>query len=137
MNKYERYINYIVNDIELPYFKNMIEMYGLRPGEYKLVLSKVFNQPISIKGDYVYDTNGNQIYHETSYGFWVKREYDTNGNEIYRKGSTGSWVKKEYDNNGLEIYWENSDGYWIKKEYDNNGLEIYWENSYGDIVDNR
>ena len=39
--KYEKYINYIVNDIELPYFKNMGENYGLRPDEYELVIDKL------------------------------------------------------------------------------------------------
>ena len=35
---------------------------------------------------------------------------DTNGKEIYSETSDGYWVKKEYDENGKEIYYENSDG---------------------------
>ena len=38
-DKYERYIDYIVNNIESPYFKNMRDMYELSPDEYELVLS--------------------------------------------------------------------------------------------------
>jgi len=160
--KYQRYIEYIVNDIEPPYLKS-IEPYGLKDNECVLVLSKVFNQPVTIKvnsvndklvydskgnaiyfetsdGDwskYEYDTNGNEIYSENSNGFWVKQEYDTNGNEIYYENSSGDWAKREYDTNGNEIYWENGDGAWIKKEYDTNGNKIYYETSYGYIRDNR
>jgi hypothetical protein len=35
------------------------------------------------------DSNGNQIYHENSAGYWYKREYDSNGNEIYYEDSDG------------------------------------------------
>ena len=87
--KYERYINYIVNDIELPYFKNMRDQYGLSPDEYELILFKVFNQPVTIKSNRVYDTDGKVIYYEYSSGFWEKYEYDTNGNEIYYEDSDG------------------------------------------------
>ena len=41
--KYERYIDYIINDIKPPYIYNMREIYGLSEDEYKTVLSKVFN----------------------------------------------------------------------------------------------
>ncbi len=107
--KYQRYIEYIVNDIELPYLKSL-EPYGLRLDEYKLILSKVFNQPVNIKGNHVYDINGNLIYSEYNDGSWVKREYDTNGNTIYYENSRGYWVKQEYDTNGNVIYRENSRG---------------------------
>ena len=105
----------ITNHIEMPYFKSMRE-YGLSSDKYELVLSKVYNQPVSIIGNGVYDNDGNQIYYEGSYGYWWKREYDTNGNLIY----------SEY-----------SDGYWYKYKYDINGNIIYRENSDGDIEDNR
>jgi hypothetical protein len=114
--KYERYISYIVNDIQPPYFINMKDNYGLKPEEYKFILSKVFNQPVTIAGNGVYDTNGNIFYYEDSDGYWEKKEYDSNGNVIYI---------------------ENSDGYWVKKEYNTNGHVIYRENSYGVIIDNR
>jgi len=135
--KYEKYINYIVNDIQAPYFINMRDNYGLSPDEYEMVLSKVYNQPVTIKGRSVYDVQGNIIYRETSNGFWEKSEYDTNGNKIYVKRSDGYWEKSEYDTNGNKIYFEDSNGFWVKREYDTNGNEIYYENSYGNIEDNR
>ena len=107
--KYKKYIDYIVNDIELPYLKSL-NQYGLKQEECELVLSKVYNQPVTIKGNDVYDTNDNNIYYETSTGFWKKYEYDTNENEIYREDSYGFWIKKEYDANGNIIYSENSNG---------------------------
>ena len=36
--------------------------------------------------------------------------YDGNGNEIYHESSNGRWVKSEYDTNGKIIYYENSNG---------------------------
>jgi hypothetical protein len=129
--KYERYINYIVNDIETPYFINMRDSYGLSEKEYSLVLSKVFNQPVTIKDTLVYDTNGKVIYSESFDGFWVKREYNTNGKEIYRENSDGDWYKHEYNTNGKQIYYENSSGDWVKREYNTNGKVTYSENSNG------
>jgi len=108
--KYERYISYILNDIKPPYFKNMIDNYGLSPNEYELVLSKVYNKSITIKGRNVYDTNNNLIYHEYSNGYWIKYVYDNNGNRIYSEGSDGYWFKAEYDDNGNLMYYENSTG---------------------------
>ena len=64
--KYIKYIDYIVNDIEKPYFINMNQMYGLKYNEYELVLSKVYEQPVSIKDNYVFDSNGNILYYEYS-----------------------------------------------------------------------
>ena len=90
--KYERYINYIVNDIKPPYFKNMEDHYGLKDNEYELVLSKVFNQPVSIKDNNVHNSNGNLIYYEGSDGYWAKREYDDNGKLIYYENSDGDIV---------------------------------------------
>ena len=114
--KYIKYINYIVSDIEAPYFINMRDNYGLSEKEYSLVLSKIFNQPVRIKGRNIYDVNGNEIYYE---------------------GSDGSWAKYEYDTNGNNIYYEDSDGFWAKSEYDTNGNRIYYEDSSGVIIDNR
>jgi len=91
--KYQKYIEYIVKDIQLPYLKSL-EPYGLKQEEYEMILSKVFNQDVTIKGRSVYNTNGNRIYYETSNGSWVKYEYDTNGNKIYSEDSNGFWYKK-------------------------------------------
>ena len=108
--KYIKYIEYIVSDIQKPYFHNMRDNYGLTPDEYELVLSKVFNQPVTIKRRYVYDINGNEIYFEKSDGYWYKKEYDTNGNNIYYEDSDGYWVKQGYNQNNNRTYYENSDG---------------------------
>ena len=135
--KYEKYINYIVNDIQAPYVINMRDQYGLKDNEYSLVLSKIYNQPVRIKGKSVYDQNDNIIYYENSNGFWNKWEYDTNGKEIYYETTDGYWYKKEYDTNGNIIYYEDSDGFWNKREYDTNGKEIYFEDSDGEIIDRR
>ncbi len=135
--KYERYINYIVNDIEVPYFINMKDNYGLSPDEYELILSKVYDQPVTIEGRNVYNTNGNQIYYEDSNGFWEKWEFDANGKVIYYENSKGYWFKYEYDNDGNNIYYEDSNGFWSKRVYNTNGKVIYRENSNGVIIDNR
>tara|TARA_R110001606_G_scaffold23841_5_gene79714 strand:- start:4474 stop:4902 length:429 start_codon:yes stop_codon:yes gene_type:complete len=135
-DKYKKYIEYIARDIELPYIKSL-EPYGLKQDEMDLVLSKVFNQPVTIKGRDVYNTNGNLIYIEYSNGFWIKYEYDNNGNIIYYEKSNGSWRKSEYDDNGNLIYLESSNGFWEKREYDTNSNLIYYEYSDGVIMDRR
>jgi len=134
--KYERYINYIVSDIELPYIK-YLNMYGLSDNEMVMILSKVFNESVSIEGAKVYNTDGNRIYCEDSDGFWYKKEWDANGNLIYCEDSDGYWEKYVYDINGNLIYSENSYGYWTKREYDSNGNLIYQEDSTGNIVNKR
>ena len=113
--KYERYIEYIVNDIEPPYLKSL-EPYGLKQEEIDLVLGIVFNQPVTIKGNWVYNTDDNRIYGEDSDGYWYKNEFDQYGNNIY---------------------YENSDGYWYKEEFDQYGNRVYYEDSDGNIIDNR
>jgi hypothetical protein len=87
--KYQKYIDYIAKDLEAPYFKNMRDSYGLKQDEMKLVLSKVYNQPVTIKGNRVFDSNGNEIYYENSTGYWFKREYDDNDNLLYWEDSYG------------------------------------------------
>ena len=114
--KYERYIDYIVNDLKPPYFKNMRNQYGLSPNEYELVLSKVFNEPVRTKVNMVYNQLGDMIYHETG---------------------DGNWYKQEYDDQRNQIYYEDSNGYWWKKEYNDRGNKIYYENSYGAVLDYR
>ena len=71
--KYKKYIDYIAKDLEAPYFKNMRDSYGLRPEEYNLVLSKVFNQTVSIMGRYVYNEQGSNICRII---YWQKWEYE-------------------------------------------------------------
>lgn len=60
---------------------------------------KMFKGKIELKGDYklrvfdtyfgVYNSNGNQIYHEHFGGYWEIMEYDTEGNQIYYEHSDG------------------------------------------------
>ena len=38
------------------------------------------------------DSNGNEIYYESSTGFWYKAEFDSNGNEIYSENSYGTII---------------------------------------------
>jgi hypothetical protein len=91
--KYIKYIDYIVNDIELPYLKSL-DQYGLKQDEVVMVLSKLYDQQVTIKGNRVYNTNGNTIYVENSYGYWVKQEYDINNNLIYYETSYGVIIDK-------------------------------------------
>jgi len=135
--KYEKYINYIVNDIKPPYFINMRDHYGLKDNEYSFVLSKLYDQPVTIKGISVYDTNGKVIYQEDSDDDWYKYKYNTNGNIIYSEYSDGEWFKYKYDTNGNLNYRGDSNGNWAKWEYDANGNEIYFEDSDGYIRDDR
>ena len=71
---------------------------------------KVTDFPFKIK-----DKNNNEIYRETSNGYWIKREYDKNNNPIYCESSNGFWWKREFDENNNEIYYEDSDGYIVDK----------------------
>ena len=109
--KYQKYIEYIVSDVEPPYFENMRDAYGLSPDEYEMILSKLYNQPVTIMGRYVYDEQGNKIYFERSTGYWQKYEYDNKGNNTYYKNSYGFWKKGEYDEQGNIIYYEDSNGH--------------------------
>ena len=156
--KYEIYIDYIANDIKPPYIHNMREMYGLRPDEYPLILSRVYKQPVVVRNYHIYDGNSNVIYYEESSDYWIERKYDSNDNKIYQEDSDGnwsktkydekgratyygysdgSWVKKGYDSNENQTYYGENSGYWYKREYDDYNNEIYFEDSDGNIVDKR
>ena len=117
--KYQRYIEFIVSDLQPPYFENMRDVYGLKDSEYEMVLNKVFNQTVTTKGR------------------WEKFVYDSNDNEIYWEDSNSNWVKQEYDGQGNIIYWEDNTGFWYKYEYDDYGYQNYYESSDGEIEDNR
>ena len=109
--KYQKYIDYIAKDIQVPYLKSL-EPYGLKQEEIDLVLGIVFNQPVHyiepMSG--VYNKDKSVIYSEASNGYWIKYEYDDNGNLIYKEDADGYWTKKEYDDQGNEIYYEDSGG---------------------------
>lgn len=118
--KYERYINYIVDELEPPYFINMRDQYGLSSDEYEMVLSKVYNQPVTIEGNGV----GNSV-------------YDDQNKRVYFESTDGRWVKRKFDKKGNQIYFEDSIGYWKKWGYDGQGKKNYYKDSYGNIVDHR
>jgi len=40
------------------------------------------------------DRNGNDIYYETSKGYWCKREHDSQGKQIYFEDSDGDIVDR-------------------------------------------
>ena len=88
-NKYQKYIEYIVNDIELPYLKSL-EPYGLKQEEIDLVLSKIFNQPVKFVVNRVYDKDNNELYYERRDGYWIKNIFDDEGNEINFYDSDGN-----------------------------------------------
>ena len=97
---------------DYPLFKNLKD-YGfydqLSNDEMGYVFSEIFDQPVKVNKLGIFNQNGNQIYSESSDGFWIKYEYDENGRIIYYEDSDGYWTKREYDKNGNEIYYENSD----------------------------
>ena len=95
-DKYKKYIDYIVSDIELPYLKSL-DQYGLKDNEKELVLSKVYNQPVIVRNNHVYNTDGNIMYYENNSGFWIKYEYDANDNETYYEDSTGYIIDNRYE----------------------------------------
>jgi tartrate dehydratase beta subunit/fumarate hydratase class I family protein len=70
----------------------------------------------------------------TEFPFIVK---DSKGNQIYFETSNGYWCKYEYDSEGNNIYEENSNKEWMKREFDSKRFVIYYENSYGSITDKR
>ena len=35
------------------------------------------------------DKQGNKIYYEDNYGYWIKREFDKQGDKIYHENSNG------------------------------------------------
>jgi hypothetical protein len=81
-----------------------------------MTVAQILKHDFKSKGSlYLYDSNGNCIYHEYSDGYWYKREFDVNGNRIYFESSSGYWSKYEYDSNKKQIYYENSNGKIIDK----------------------
>ena len=140
--KYNRYIDFIVNDLEIPYFKNMRDNYGLSPDEYELVLSKVYNQPVKVDiigaSMYVYDRQRKTLYYENdSNGYWIEKIFNEQGKLTYKKNRSGFWQKYEYNEQGNNTYYEDSEGNWYRKEYNEQGREVYYVDSYGDTSDRR
>jgi YD repeat-containing protein len=136
INESVDYYDKIVNILEKPYFRNL-ETMGISEDQWEKVLSKLYNQPVSLYTEEVYDSNGKPLYYEDSDGEWEEWKYDDNGREIYNEDSNGFWTKRGYNENGNENYYETSDGYWDKREFDENGYIVYFESSDGTIIDKR
>jgi hypothetical protein len=142
----EKYVNGLSSILKPPYFYNL-SVTDTPEHLWDRILSKIFNQEVTVNNDRIYDSNNNQIYRENSDGDWEKYEYDSNNNLIYFEDSDGywykreydlnNWYKREYDLNNNVIYFEDSDGFWYKQEYDSNNNRIYYENSNGRIIDKR
>lgn len=109
-----KYIEYVVKDIEPPYFYNMEFQYGINKNK-DTILDKIFKQKTNVCGNTVYDTQWNVLYNESNC-------LDTN--KI-------SWDKSYYNERNNRIYYEDSDGFWYRKEFDEDGKEIFFENSGG------
>jgi hypothetical protein len=105
----EKFINGIVKFINIPYFYNL-KVTDTPEHLWNRILSKKFNQEVSVRDNYIYNSNNNQIYYETKKGGWEKREFDKNNNRIYYENSNGYWEKRELDKNNNIIYYEDSDG---------------------------
>jgi hypothetical protein len=88
------------------------------------------------------DKNGNDIYHETSKGYWFKSEFDSNGDVIYFKNSGGNIVdnripsnhrtqRQKISTNTLTMKDGQTIGQWLNWDFEANGnLEIMDKNDY-------
>ena len=102
-DKYKKYIEYIVNDIELPYIK-YLNHYGLKQEEINLVLSTIFNQPVRLFGNSIIGEQEKIIYSESIKGYWEIKEHSKEGHLILWKNSYGT-IRK-WDNEGNLLYEE-------------------------------
>jgi hypothetical protein len=137
--KYQRYIEYIVNDIKPPYIYNMREIYGLSEEEYKTILSKVFNHKVMIHYGFngteisVYNISADLIYYESP-RFWEEFNRQKIGGKyrvLFYHNSIGKTERFEYDSDGNDIYFEDNNGYWERREFDTNGKVISYSDSDG------
>jgi hypothetical protein len=90
------------------------------------------------------DKNGNDIYHETSKGYWFKSEFDSNGDVIYFKNSGGNIVdnripsnhrtqRQKISTNTLTMKDGQTIGQWLNWDFKTNGnIEIKDKN--GDVI---
>ena len=99
-DKIERYIEFIVEDIKPPYFKNIVEQYGLS-GDIALdVIHKLYDEPVKIDHRNIYNSKGKRIYYESSNGSWSREIYNNNNNVITMEqgdGSSGLYVEYHYN----------------------------------------
>jgi|688.fasta_scaffold250943_2 hypothetical protein len=118
--------------LEPPYIHNMEEQFGVTDHNDQLeILKYIYGNDIRINHTSIFNSNFNEIYFETSNGYWIKREFNSRGDQTYNEDINGEWKKFEYDSKGNNIFYEDNDGYWCKYEYDSNGYLKYSENSDG------
>jgi len=77
----EHILNYKELNPDILYY-DLVKIFGL-PLKELFKLLNINNYKIKNKYINFYDTNGNRIYYEDSYGYRNKWEYDVNGNLIY------------------------------------------------------
>ena len=89
----DKIIEFMKNDYLLFYNLKLYGFYEqLSVDELNYIFSNIFGQPVKIKGNIIYNENGNIIYTEHSDGKWEKREYNENGNETYYENSNGKII---------------------------------------------
>ena len=78
-DRQEQFLNKIILLMkdDYPIYKKLDD-YGFNLSEEELnyVLSGIFGEPVTKKSKYIYNQNGNLMYHEDSDGNWVKLNYD-------------------------------------------------------------
>ncbi len=135
------YLEKVSRSIDIPYFRMMEDHFNVTdPDDQLEVLKYIYGNDISILCsvyDFIYNSNGDVLYKEDSFGRWGIWDRDTNGNCTYYENSDGEWEKNEYDEKGNPIFFETEDGYWVIQKYDENGKMVYYENSNGEIEDYR
>ena len=95
-DKIERYIEFIVKDIKPPYFKNIVEQYGLSGDIVLDVIHKLYDEPVKIDHRNIYNSKGKRIYYESSNGSWSREIYNNNNNVITMEqgdGTSGLYVE--------------------------------------------
>ena len=98
----DKIIQIMKNDF--PLFENM-ELYGfteqLSEEEINYVLSEIFGEPVERDRNYLLSINlGVYVYFESPGGErWKIWKYNEIGDQIYVETSDGYWVKSEYDQN--------------------------------------
>ena len=99
-DKIERYIEFIVKDIKPPYFKNIVEQYGLSEENALDVIHKLYDEPVKIDHRNIYNSKGKRIYYESSNGTRSREIYNNNNNVITMEqgdGSSGLYVEYHYN----------------------------------------
>jgi len=70
-------------------------------------LAKFFNHDFNDSDFRMYNKNGNVIYYEDLYTFWIKEYLNDGGRKIYCN-LDGYWWKQEFNGNGKKVYLEDS-----------------------------